>query len=94
MLRRWLALPLKDMKQISKRNQIVKELIANNTIATRLSDQISIIGDLERLISKVATLRINPRECIRLKDALTALKSIKTTCTDSSVGSFLRLQKN
>ena len=93
MLRRWLALPLKDMKQISKRNQIVKELIANNTIATRLSDQISIIGDLERLISKVATLRINPRECIRLKDALTALKSIKTTCKDSSVGSLSAITK-
>ena len=85
MLRRWLALPLKDEKQISKRHQIVEELVASNEISQTLSNEISNIGDLERLISKVATLRINPRECGKLKEALTALKPIKEVCEKSAV---------
>ena len=85
LLRRWLALPLKVEKQILKRHQIVEELISNNNISGILSNEISIIGDLERLISKVATLRINPRECQRLKDALIALKPIKEICEKSLV---------
>ena len=85
MLRRWLALPLKDEKQISKRHQIVEELIVSNEISQTLSNEISNIGDLERLISKVATLRINARECGRLKEALTALKPIKEVCEKSAV---------
>ena len=85
MLRRWLALPLKDEKQISERHQIVEELIANATISETLAKEISVIGDLERLISKVATLRINPKESARLKDALNALQPIKEVCTQSKV---------
>ena len=85
MLRRWLALPLKDEKQISKRHQIVEELVVSNEISQTLSNEISNIGDLERLISKVATLRINPRECGKLKEALTALKPIKEVCEKSAV---------
>ena len=85
MLRRWLALPLKDEKQISKRHQMVEEMVASNEISQTLSNEISNIGDLERLISKVATLRINPRECGRLKEALTALKPIKEVCEKSAV---------
>ncbi len=84
MLRRWLALPLKDAKKISRRHQIVEELFANNEISETLINEISIIGDLERLISKVATLRINPRECVRLKVALAALKPVKEVCEKSS----------
>ena len=93
MLRRWLALPLKDKQQISKRHQIVEELIVSTTTAERLSKEISVIGDLERLMSKVATLRINPRECIRLKDALIALKSIKEVCKETSVKSLTAITK-
>ena len=85
MLRRWLALPLKDKKEISRRHQIVEGLIINNDVSEVLADEINIIGDLERLISKVATLRINPRECSRLKEALNALEPIKASCTKSSV---------
>ena len=85
LLRRWLALPLKDEKEISRRHQIVEELMGNNKISETLNNQIAIIGDLERLISKVATCRINPRECIRLKDALTALVPIKKVCQESSL---------
>ena len=88
MLRRWLALPLKDEQQISKRHRVVAELISSNKTTETLCNEISIIGDLERLISKVATLRINPRECVKLKDALLALKSIKKVCENSGLDSL------
>jgi len=83
MLRRWLALPLKNKKQISERHNIVQLLLADDKLSAVLSEEISRIGDLERLISKVATLRINPRECARLKDALIALKPIQEVCSTS-----------
>ena len=85
MLRRWLALPLKDKNQISLRHQVVEELIINELISTTLLEEISIIGDLERLISKVATLKINPRECSKLKDSLKSLIPIKDICLNSNV---------
>jgi len=85
MLRRWLALPLKDKKKISKRHQIVEELHSSNEISEILSREISVVGDLERLISKVATSRINPRECCKLKDSLIALLPIKEVCNKSLV---------
>ena len=83
MLRRWLALPLKNKKQISERHNIVQQMLADDKLSAVLSEEISRIGDLERLISKVATLRINPRECARLKDALIALKPIQEVCSTS-----------
>ena len=83
MLRRWLALPLKNKKQISERHNIVQQMLADDKLSAVLSEEISRIGDLERLISKVATLRINPRECTRLKDALIALKPIQEVCSTS-----------
>jgi len=83
MLRRWLALPLKNKKQISERHNIVQQMLADDKLSAVLSEEISRIGDLERLISKVATLRINPRECARLKDALIALKPLQEVCSTS-----------
>ena len=83
MLKRWLALPLKNKNQISERHNIVEQMLADTELSAVLSEEISKIGDLERLISKVATLRINPRECSRLKDALIALKPIKEICIPS-----------
>ncbi len=83
MLRRWLALPLKDINLIAERHQIVEQLIENEDIFEVLEKEISAIGDLERLISKVATLRINPKECGRLKDALQSLRPIKDACSKS-----------
>jgi len=83
MLRRWLALPLKNEKQISERHNIVEQMLADDNLSSVLSEEIAKIGDLERLISKVATQRINPRECARLKDALIAMKPIQEVSTAS-----------
>ena len=88
MLRRWLALPLKDVNHIKLRHQIVDEIFSDDVITNILIKEIRAIGDLERLISKVATLRINPRECFRLKDALLSLKPIKNLCNITNVNAL------
>lgn len=84
LLKRWLALPLKDEKRINNRLQVVEYLMRNEEFTSLIQQQISQIGDLERIISKVATGRISPRECLQLKVALQALIPIKEACKNSS----------
>lgn len=77
LLKRWLALPLVDMNKIKQRHEVVQYLLKDAVILTKLQHQIKRIGDLERLISKVATGKINPREVVQLKNALEAIEPIK-----------------
>nr|WP_208012726.1 DNA mismatch repair protein MutS [Christiangramia sabulilitoris] len=77
LLKRWLALPLKDAKMIEKRLQVVDFLIKNPETLGDVQDQIREISDLERLISKVATQRISPREVNQLKNSLNAIIPVK-----------------
>ena len=77
LLKRWLALPLKNLKQLQKRHEIVKYLIENDTFYDEVTYQMKQISDLERLISKVATAKIHPREVVLLKDSLKAILPIK-----------------
>ena len=77
LLKRWLALPLKNLKQIQKRHEIVKYLIDDDSFYDKVTYQIKQISDIERLISKVATGKINPREVVLLKDSLNAILPIK-----------------
>ena len=76
-LKRWMVLPLKDEKAIQQRLDAVEFLVQHTELAEALSFHLSQIGDLERLISKVAVGRINPKEVIVLKNALKELKPIK-----------------
>tara|TARA_B100001093_G_scaffold520525_1_gene617750 strand:+ start:78490 stop:81087 length:2598 start_codon:yes stop_codon:yes gene_type:complete len=84
LLRRWLALPLKNIDSLNYRHNIVEELVKNDKVALVIENKISKIGDLERLSSKVATLRINPKECNKLKESLQILEPIKKICLESS----------
>jgi len=84
LLKRWLALPLKNLKQIQKRHEIVKYLIDNDAFYDEVTYQIKQISDIERLISKVATGKINPREVVLLKDSLKAILPIKEASQKSS----------
>ncbi|MCF6224369.1 MAG: DNA mismatch repair protein MutS [Flavobacteriaceae bacterium] len=77
LLKRWLALPLKNIDEIKKRHEIVKYFIENDGFFDLMNFQIKQISDLERLISKVATGKINPREVVLLKDSLKAILPIK-----------------
>jgi len=77
LLKRWLALPLKDAVKIKSRHEVVAYLKENQDILKQIQTQIKQISDLERLISKVATGKISPREVIYLKDSLEAIIPIK-----------------
>ncbi len=77
-IRRWLALPLKDKFQIETRLNIVAQLAKNQLLRIDLQAQLKQIGDLERLISKIATGKANPREILLLLHSLDALVPIKT----------------
>lgn len=83
LLKRWIALPLKEVQPIRERQEMVAHFIAQPELKTELEEKISIIGDLERLVSKIATGRINPRELVQLKNALNATLPIKTACVES-----------
>ncbi len=77
MLKRWLAFPLKNQKKIQFRHQAISHLLDQDTVLAKLQGWIKQIGDLERLISKVATGKVNPRETVQLKNSLEALVPIK-----------------
>jgi len=94
LLKRWLALPLKNLKQIQKRHEIVKHLIDNDDFYDGITYQIKQISDIERLISKVATGKINPREVVLLKDSLKAILPIKEAAQKSKDKSLQSLGKS
>ena len=80
LLKRWMALPLKDIEPINKRLDVVELFLKNPEIKEIIDEHLRQIGDLERLISKVAVGRINPREVVQVKHALNAIIPIKHAC--------------
>lgn len=80
LLQRWLLFPLKDVKAITDRHEVVEYLMRNPEARETLLHQLSHIGDLERLTGKVAGMRITPREMVQVATALTALVPIKEMC--------------
>ena len=91
MLRRWVLFPLKDLKPIQERQDVVDHLFRHPELKELLETQLEQIGDLERIISKVAVGRVSPREVVQLKVALTALEPIKQACTTSEEPSLQRI---
>ena len=84
MLKRWLALPLKNIEKIRRRHQVVSYLSKEEDILQKLQNSIKQMGDLERLISKVATGKINPKEVVQLKNSLKAVVPVKQLTSQSS----------
>ncbi len=91
LLKRWLALPLKNIEEIKKRHEIVKYFIENDSFHSDITCQIDQISDLERLISKVATGKINPREVVLLRDSLRAILPIKEALLKSDNDTLINL---
>ena len=88
LLKRWLALPLKNVKKIKQRHEVVSFLTKENTVLQKVQNHIKHIGDLERLISKTATGKVNPREVIQLKNSLEAIvpiKALASNCDNESL---------
>lgn len=83
MLRRWIALPLKDVDRINERLDVVGQLIEDGGIREKLAESLETVGDLERIISRIAMGRVTPREVVQLKNALYAVERIKKLLEES-----------
>ncbi|MEN2415554.1 DNA mismatch repair protein MutS [Flavobacterium mesophilum] len=83
LLKRWLALPLKDANKVKSRHEVVAYLKSNAEILNNIQYQIKQISDLERLISKIAAGKVSPREIVYLKESLDAIIPIKTLALES-----------
>ena len=86
MLRRWLVFPLKDQKPIEDRLNVVDFFFREPTFRQTVDEQLQRVGDLERIISKVAVGRVTPREVVQLKVALQSVEAIKQACSAYSSG--------
>ena len=91
MLRRWILFPLKDVKPIQERQEVVDYFFREPETKELLDTQLEQIGDLERIISKVAVGRVSPREVVQLKVALRAIEPIKEACMASEEPSLCRI---
>lgn len=97
LLKRWLALPLKNVEKIKERHEVVDFLIRDKTSLQKIQNHIKHIGDIERLISKVATAKVNPREVIQLKnslEAITPIKALSSHCDNNSLKNIGEKLKN
>ena len=90
LLKRWMALPLKEVDPINERLDAVEFFLKHPEIKENLDEHLHQIGDLERLISKVAVGRINPREVVQVKNALNAIVPIKEVCAGAENKSLNR----
>ena len=91
LLKRWVSLPLKDLVPVNDRLEIVQHFVDNTDFREEVSGLLRQIGDLERLISKVAVGRINPREVVQLKNALRAVDPLGRICRESACPPLVNL---
>lgn len=88
LLKRWLVFPLKDVQPINDRLNVVEYFFRHPDFKELIEEQLHLIGDLERIISKVAVGRVSPREVVQLKIALQAIEPIKAACLDADNASL------
>ncbi len=93
MLKRWLALPLKDKTPIDERHDVVDYFLNHPEVTSHINENIELIGDLERIVSKVATGRISPKEVVQLKRALKSIEPIKAVCENSKNKSLQKISE-
>ncbi len=83
LIKRWIALPLKDRQPIEERLQVVDHFLKHKDIAANITEKLKQVGDLERIISKVSVARVSPRELVQLKKSLQLSAEIKSACEAS-----------
>jgi DNA mismatch repair protein MutS len=91
MLKRWLLFPLKEVRAINDRLDVVDYLYRDTELRDILEENLHLIGDLERILSKVAVGRVSPREVVQLKVALQAIEPIKEACVKADSGVLNRI---
>ncbi len=93
MMKRWMVLPLKDEKPINERLDVVDYLTKNEEISFELGQRLREIGDLERLISKVAVGKVNPKEVMHLRRTLLQIQPIKNLLQDNKIASLKKMME-
>jgi DNA mismatch repair protein MutS len=93
MMKRWMVLPLKDEKPINERLDVVEYLTKNEEISFELGQRLREIGDLERLISKVAVGKVNPKEVMHLRRTLLQIQPIKNLLQDNKIASLKKMME-
>ena len=91
MLKRWLIHPLLDLKKLNFRHSSVDEIIRNQDLLISLQSELQLLSDLERIIAKVVTFKISPRELVQLKESLIKVKSIKDLLSDKSLKNLYKI---
>ncbi|MDR1342206.1 MAG: DNA mismatch repair protein MutS [Prevotellaceae bacterium] len=91
LLRRWISLPLKEIQQINARLDVVEYFINHRELSDEMATLVREVGDLERVISKAAVGRVNPRELVQLARALMAIEQIKALCAGAGEKNFVRI---
>jgi len=85
LMRRWMFFPLKNISEIKERQDIVEYFFKNVSLRNFIQEKISLIGDLERIVSRISVGRISPREMVYLKTSLKAVQEIRNACRDGFV---------
>ena len=93
LLKRWIAMPLMNIERINRRQEVVQALLDDAELAADLRDQISLVGDLERISSRIAAGRVLPRELIQLKNSLNAVDSLKSMLGNTGKGSLMQISE-
>ncbi len=93
MLKKWIAAPLKKLEPILKRQECIEALLQNKTLRKNLQNELKEIGDLERLISKICTGRVNPRELLHLKTSLKKIPLIKQLLDQTSIETLVTINQ-
>lgn len=91
LLRRWMVFPLKDPRRIGQRLDVVEYFFKKPDFRSLIDEQLHRMGDLERIISKVAVGRVSPREIVQLRNALDAIRPVKNACLNADNESLRRI---
>ncbi|MFY0625311.1 MAG: DNA mismatch repair protein MutS [Reichenbachiella sp.] len=91
LLKKWMVLPLKDKATITRRLEAVEAFLKKHDVTSKITEELNQMSDIERLVSKVAALRVNPREILHLKKALQHIKPIKEILEKSKTDTFINL---
>lgn len=94
LLRRWIALPLRDKSEIISRHESVSGFVSDKPMLKHFRDHISQVADLERIVAKIATGKVSPRELITLKNSLGAILPLKESALKSTNAALLEIGKN
>ena len=88
LLKRWIAMPIRDIGRINRRLDVVQRFVEDSDLAEAVGEQVSLIGDLERIASRIAAARVTPRELVQLKNSLAAIELLKAILESTDDGNL------